>query len=224
MGVSVPGKKEHEGCQLEEWWKYLTVKWQEAHQIAEEGYADNSWLAGEPSPLIGGCLQGAWTDSLLTDLENGIISEAAFSHLRKFKCICFYLMNLNASCCDITGKASFLIYQCICFGRNDRAAYKQKTFLMCDFALCKIWWKGLRTEQRLQGTRGGGILWANVIQCPMAGDVLGGKDAFHKKRIQMQEDKRTTLLGTLPVRVNRCGANTSICLPTWPSSTSLPPS
>lgn len=42
-----------------------------AHQIAEKDYADNSWLAGELFPVIGGCLQGTWTDSLLTDLENG---------------------------------------------------------------------------------------------------------------------------------------------------------
>jgi len=42
-----------------------------AHQIAEEDYADNSWLTGQPLFLIGGCLQGTWTDSLLTDLENG---------------------------------------------------------------------------------------------------------------------------------------------------------
>lgn len=42
-----------------------------AHQIAEEDYADNSWLTRELFSLIGGCLQGTWTDSLLTDLENG---------------------------------------------------------------------------------------------------------------------------------------------------------
>lgn len=42
-----------------------------AHQIAEEDYADNSWLAGESFSLIGSCLRGTWADSLLTDLENG---------------------------------------------------------------------------------------------------------------------------------------------------------
>lgn len=50
---------------------------------------------------------------------------------------------------------------------------------------------------------------------------LGRKDAFHEQKIQSQENKRTSLLGTLPVHVNRRGADTSICLPTRPSSTSL---
>lgn len=55
----------------------------------------------------------------------------------------------------------------------------KKLFLMCDFPLCKICWKGLRMELRLWETREGSILWANVISNPVAEDVLGaGREGY----------------------------------------------
>lgn len=48
-------------------------------------------------------------------------------------------------------------------------------------------------------------------------------DAFNEEKIQLQDSKRTFLLGTLPLHGNTCDANTNIRFNTQPSSTFLPP-
>lgn len=98
-------------------------------------------------------------------------------------------------------------------------------FLTCAFALRKMWWKGLRTELRLWGTTGGTILWQTSSNAWWLRTCWepGGVDAFHEEKVPLRENKRTFLLGTLPLHGNTHDANTSICFNTQPSSTFLPP-
>lgn len=83
----------------------------------------------------------------------------------------------------------------------------------------RIWGRSWDCEEPGEGVSSGQTSsndrWLGMCWDP------GWKDALHEQKIQSQENKRTSFLGTLPVHVNRRGADASICLPTRPSSTSL---